>query len=239
MPVKKAIKALLPQCVLNIVRKYRNKSTKQIFSKIYEYHVWGESGDSLQPFYSGSGSHDAYIVSTYVEAVQEFLASFDEKPNVVDLGCGDFYVGSQLRSLCNTYVACDIVPDLIEFNKEKYSSLDVDFRVLDLTADRLPEGDVVFVRQVLQHLSNRKISRAVKKLRSRYRYLVLTEHLPGSEDFVHNLDKQVGPDIRIAKNSGVVLTSPPFDLRPQSERKLCQVPEFGGLIVTTLYQLSV
>jgi hypothetical protein len=110
--------------------------------------------------------------------------------------------------------------------------------VLDLTSDRLPEGDIVFVRQVLQHLSNRKIAREAKKLRSRYKYLVLTEHLPGTQDFVHNLDKRVGPDIRIAMESGVVLTSPPFNLKPRNERKLCQVPEFGGFIVTTLYQFS-
>jgi len=238
MSVERTVKALLPLPVLNVVRALRRKSTRQVFSQIYKDNVWENSGDSSQPFYSGSGSHDARIVSAYVRAVRGFLATFDKKPDVVDLGCGDFCVGSQIRAHCNKYVACDIVPDLIEFNKNKYASLDVDFRVLDLTTGKLPAGDIVFVRQVLQHLSNKQIARAVKSLGSRYKYLVLTEHLPGSQNFVHNLDKWVGPDIRLAKGSGVVLTSPPFNLNPRKERTLCQAPESGGFIVTTLYQLT-
>ena len=236
--MKEKIKSILPKCALQAVRKFRNKSAKNIFSRIYKYGVWGESGDASQPYYSGSGSHDSLIVSTYVQAVQEFLSTFDQKPDAVDLGCGDFCVGAQIRPLCNKYVACDIVPELIEFNRQKYKGLGVDFKVLDMTSARLPKGDVVFVRQVLQHLSNRKIARAVKKLCSRYKYLVLTEHLPDLQDFEHNLDKLVGPDIRMARNSGVVLTSPPFNVKPKYERKLCQVPESGGYIVTTLYRFS-
>jgi hypothetical protein len=96
MPVKKTIKALLPQCVLNLVRTYRNSSTKQIFFRKYKYGVWGESGDSSLPYYFGRGSHDPYIVSTYVDAVHDFLSTFDKKPDVVDLSRGDFSGGSKI-----------------------------------------------------------------------------------------------------------------------------------------------
>jgi hypothetical protein len=75
----------------------------------------------------------------------------------VDLGCGDFNVGSQLRPYCSEYVACDIVQSLIERNKLKFADRGVEFRALDMASDPLPAGDVVFIRQVLQHMSNAQI----------------------------------------------------------------------------------
>lgn len=220
--------------ILKVIKK---KELKKVFSQIYKKQIWGKSNDPSQLFYSGIGSHDNVIVSTYIQAVQGFLSTFAEKPNVVDLGCGDFFVGSKVRQLCNNYTACDIVPELVEFNKQKYKTLGVDFRVVDLTTDDLPSGDIVFIRQVLQHLSNEQILKAIPKLSSKYKYLVLTEHLPVSQEFEHNLDKSAGSGIRIGLESGVVLTSSPFNLKPQSERRLCEVP-YAGVITTTLYQFA-
>jgi hypothetical protein len=56
--------------------------------------------------------------------------------------------------------------------------------------------------------------------------------------FEHNLDKKVGPEIRTGSGSGIVLTSPPFNLKAQSERELCNAVEYGGIIRTTLYTLA-
>jgi len=221
-------------------KEYRNLSTQQVFTKIYEGGVWGRSSDPSQPFFSGSGSHDDTAVSVYVQAVGDFLSTLDKKPDVVDLGCGDFAVGSKLRHLCRRYTACDIVPKLIEFNKEKYKSLNVDFGVLDLTTDELPDGDIVFIRQVLQHLSNKRILAAIPKISAKYKYLILSEPLPPTRVFDHNVDIPVGPHIRLGIQSGIVLTSPPFNLRVKSELQLCGAPEpkLGGLIITTLYRLT-
>jgi len=219
-------------------RKYKNLTPQQIFEKIYQKGAWGLSEDPLQPFFSGRGSHADVIVSTYLNAVQDFLSGFIEKPSVVDLGCGDFSVGSKIRHLCGKFTACDVVTKLIEFNRVKYKNLDIDFRVLDLTTNDLPSGDIVFIRQVLQHLSNEQILSALPQISLKYKFLVLTEHLPNAEIIIHNLDKMAGPDIRLNNKSGIVLTSPPFNLRPKSERMLCQVKEGQGVITTTLYELN-
>jgi hypothetical protein len=153
------------------------------------------------------------------------------------LDCGDFAVGYLVRPFCRRYIACDIVRGMIDFNKERFANMDVDFRALDLTSHDLPEGDVAFVRQVLQHLSNAQIGRFLARA-SRYKYLVVTEHVPDGI-FQANADKPAGPGTRVGYPSGVVLTSPPFNLRPASERELCRVKSFdGGVLVTTLYQLS-
>ena len=119
--------------------------------------------------FQGLGSHESEVVNAYLSAVTGFLQSFPEKPDVVDLGCGDFAVGSRIRPYCGRYVAADFVEGLIERNKQVYESDNVDFRALDMINDDLPTGDVVFIRQVLQHLSNGEIQKVVAKLPGSYR----------------------------------------------------------------------
>jgi len=245
--IKTAIKKILPNSLLIIIHNIRQQvesskpkynSTQQVFENIYETGAWGISTNPLHPFYSGSGSHDIEIVSPYLKAVEDFLFEFEKKPKVVDLGCGDFSIGSRLRHLCHNYIACDIVSPLIEFNKVKFAELGVDFRVLDLTKDELPSADIVFIRQVFQHLSNKQILNALPQIYSKYKYVVFTDHLPGTSDFHHNLDIPPGEHSRLQYNSGVVLTSPPFNIKPTNQKKLCEVQEHGGLIVTTIYQFN-
>jgi Methyltransferase domain len=243
---RKTLNRVVPASIAAAFRKYRARAhfaeyrsltTQQAFTKIYEEGVWGKSAAPDVRFFSGSGSHIAAIVTTYVAAVEDFLKTLPNKPDVVDLGCGDFNVGSQLRRFCGNYVACDIVEPLITFNREKYKDLDVDFRVLDLAKDMLPKADIVFIRQVLQHLSNSNIALALPKIAANYDYLVLTEHVPNDPSFVHNVDKPSGPDNRLALQSGVVVTSPPFNLKVLAQHQLCSVPEDDGIIVTRVYQL--
>jgi hypothetical protein len=107
----------------------------------------------------------------------------------------------------------------------------------NIIEDPLPGGDVVFLRQVLQHLSNVQISKIVPKLVQHYDYLVLTEHLPSLKIFVENIDKPPGSDTRISRMSGIVLTSPPFLLRCVSETIACEAPEYGGVVRTVIYRL--
>jgi hypothetical protein len=103
--------------------------------------------------------------------------------------------------------------------------------------DEIPTGDVLILRQVLQHLSNDDISKFTKSIPRVFSYLLLTEHLPSENDLLANKDKLSGTDIRLGSGSGVVLTQPPFNMNFKSETKLLSVPQFGGSIVTTLYEL--
>lgn len=246
MSIKKFMK-ILKNCLISsffqILRSqkkihlFKSLSTKEIFSEIYQKNLWGKSDNPDQPYYSGAGSHDKAITSVYLESVSSFLQTFSTKPAVVDLGCGDFFIGSQLRPYCGQYIACDIVSELIEYNKIKYKELDVDFKNLDLITEALPSGDIVFIRQVLQHLSNEQIQKLISKLSS-YRYLILTEHLPKLKNFVPNLDKKPGSGIRLGYHSGIVLTLPPFHLKVVNEKVLCEAEEVDGVIKTLLYKLQ-
>ena len=248
--MKELIKMFIPNFVLRARLQYlkakrqsefMNLTPNEVFTKIYLDGAWGRSINPRDRYYSGTGSHDEYIVSTYVNSVERYLKSHNMRPNVVDLGCGDFAVGSRIRDFCGTYTACDVVEPLIVRNKRKFKDRNVEFLTLDLTTDNLPVGDLVFVRQVLQHLSNKQIESFLSKLIGKYKYLVLTEHLPSTKNFRANLDKPVGADIRLGmgdNGSGIVLTEPPFNFPVKNETVLCEVHEGGGIIRTNIYELA-
>ena len=114
--------------------------------------------------------------------------------------------------MTDRYIACDIVPSVVDYNRLHYASEDVDFRILDPVTEVLPAGDVVFVRQVLQHLRNDQIWRFLPKLH-RYKWLILTESIPAQHPFVPNHDIETGEFARLDFNSGVDLTKTPFNLK--------------------------
>jgi hypothetical protein len=213
------------------------KSNQEIFSKIYKHKTWGTSESDHLPFNSGGGSVELEVIDPYIIAVQKFVACLPNRIAAVDLGCGDFRVGSRLVNFFERYIACDVVEELLEFNRGYYRYLPVEFRLLDLTIDPIPLGDLLIVRQVLQHLSNKDISRFLRRIPKEFCYLLVTEHLPEQPNFKANLDQETGPGTRLSINSGVVLTEEPFNLIVQHQETLLSLPSDGGLIVTTLYKI--
>ena len=210
--------------------QFADKTPAEVFSTIYRKKLWG--GRFSFGAHSGSGSRNKIVVDPYVSAVRKFLLSL-ERPSVVDLGCGDFHVGNQLVDCARQFIACDVVDFLIEQNRRTFPS--VDFRLVDATSDDLPQGDVVLVRQVLQHLSNEQVSKILPKLCG-YKYAIITEHIPGFAGFVPNLDKNAGADHRVNFGSGLVLTEPPFNFRAKRSQILCEAAEYGGIIRTILFE---
>lgn len=250
--IKNFINRFIPNSILKsrqkyLIKKQRNKFAKsnmrESFREYYFKTPGFKDGENYSKFDSGPGSHVPEVVSIYLNEVENFLKSLSKKPDVVDLGCGDFYIGSKLRKLCNNYIAADIVDELISFNKEKYKLLNVEFRNIDITRNELPSGDICFVRQILQHMSNKSILGFLKSV-NKYKYLIVTEHWPLSKNFVPNIDKPDGTDIRVYDESGVVLTAPPFNLKVIKDIDLCEVRvsdvlgDVEGIIKTKILQLK-
>jgi SAM-dependent methyltransferase len=204
------------------------QTTQEIFEDIYRRKLWGGRRAFWRKFHSGSGSVNEKIIGPYVEAVLPIIQGKD----VVDIGCGDFMVGRRLASSCRSYVGCDIARSLIEYNRKKFG---LDFRVVDAINDKLPDGEIVLIRQVLQHLSNSEVAAILPKL-PKYKCAIVTEHLPGSSDFIPNVNKPTGADHRVNFGSGLVLTSPPFNLAAKTSKILCEVSEFGGIIRTIAFE---
>jgi hypothetical protein len=233
--IKSAVRKVTPNPMLELYwrflrwRKHKQNSSrnvKEIFSSIYSKNEWGGTRGE---FCSGNGSTDERVVSLYVSMVARFAQSegFMEK-KFVDLGCGDFRVGQLLVPLCEDYIGVDVVENLVLRNQAEFGNQSVRFTCLDIIEDNLPAGDVCFIRQVLQHLSNVQIHKILLKL-NKYKWVFVTEHHPLDLDLrIPNVEKTPGADIRLVENSGVYISSPPFSVPPALVEIVLEVPVFEG-----------
>ena len=220
--------------------EFKDLSNIKIFQKIYHDNLWGKDNNSN--YYSGEGSRDLYIIENYIFGIRTLLTRLgkNESLNCVDLGCGDFNIGSKIFNYFETYTAVDIVPELIEYNSSKFRNKALNFKCLDICKDELPDGNFVILRQVFQHLSNENISQVLEKITKKYKYLLISEHLPAGK-FLANLDKIPGPTIRLSigrNGSGVVITEPPFNMRFEREEIISEVYSGNSVIKTVLYIIS-
>ena len=172
---------------------------QDVFTDIFDQNLWRD-GESI----SGAGSTLEYTENLR-KALPGILARADAR-TLLDAPCGDYnWMRVVERPSGMRYIGADIVPALIDRNNERYRSPDTEFRVLDITADPLPDADVWMCRDVLFHLSYRQIDGALANFaRSNIRYLLTTTHTRCKE----NVDVAPG-GFRLLR-----LELPPFDFPP-------------------------
>ena len=117
------IEKILPPSVMKIVAasRWRHWKIKPMRRFFFYSEKNIESKMDVSPFYSGGGSHGENVVNEYVEVVKGLIHSHKSIKTLVDLGCGDFNIGSKLVENVKKYVGVDVVPNLIEFNQSKFS----------------------------------------------------------------------------------------------------------------------
>ena len=193
---------------------------EEVFSNVYAKNIWGGKPGEIN---SGSGSLDI-ITIPYIEMLSTRAESEGFKGLIfVDLGCGDFRVGNGILPLCQKYIGADIVDAVIRRNTDLHGNDTTAFLKLDIIDDELPDGDVCMIRQVLQHLSNDQIARILGKI-NKYKWVFITEHYPSDDnDPIPNIDKPHGGGIRLARNSGVYLTEPPFNIPARRIEQVLEV----------------
>jgi Methyltransferase domain len=195
-----------------------NLHRRRTFQSVYRDHSWGTDGAS--PFFSGvssRGEHARSYIKAMVPLLEQHAGESMEELVIVDLGCGDFTIGSALLESLGRirYIGCDIVPELIAYNQSRFGRDNLEFQILDIVRDVLPDGQVCLVREVLQHLSNSEIAAILPKL-AKYKYVYVSEHQPLFIEGVPNPDKPVGAEIRFDWRTGrgrrVELDLPPWNL---------------------------
>ena len=243
---KKFIKKIIPDSILllriKLINKkwgVKNKNLKELFSSIYLNNLWNTENQSNDTFYSGIGSRDKDTISQYQNKIKDFFKSLKYELKVLDLGCGDFYIHSDLVDLSNNYIAIDIVPELIEYNKKKYSNSKVSFLNLDITKDNLPEANIVLIREVFQHLSNKNINKVLENIKkNNYKHIILTEVLPLNNNFIVNKDFLDGPHTRMSfLESGIDITKNPFNFNYKNKIKLLEIKIKNYRLVTTAFEI--
>lgn len=215
------------------------RSPEGVFTEIYRKNIWGGAPGSI---HSGGGTHDETVTAAYLGmlALHAEECGF-QKMSFVDLGCGDMAVGRRLIPLCASYIGVDVVRYVIESHREEFVTGHVTFIHADIVADPLPDGDVCFVRQVFQHLSNAQIARVLPKLR-KYCRVYITEHVLSGCAWLPNADKPHGASIRLAVGSGVDITKAPFGVPADEVSQVLDVvgnstggEGDAGIIRTVLY----
>ena len=192
-------------------RRFKSYSTKEMFTEVYSKNLWGAQNQPVKGYYSGPGSHDVNVVKDYVDCIEKFIRKNPNLKSAVDLGCGDFNIGKSIAPVFDDYIGVDIVEKVIEHNLKTVNIENVTFKTLNAIEEELPYSDIVFVREVLQHLKNDEIMRVINNIKRHAKCLVVTESLPGlPHEFIHNLERGIGPNTRVSRGSGVVLSSAPF-----------------------------
>ncbi len=192
-----------------LIRKFHEKlifrlaSKEYIFASIWRNNYWG-SDESM----SGPGSTFAYTQEIRLNMPIMFR-EYNIK-SVFDAPCGDFHWMQYILKDANfTYLGGDIVGDLVSANKDKFSSLEVDFIRFDITTDVFPTADVWLCRAVFYHLSNRDIYLALKQfVASDVKFILTTNHVTGLEHINRDIDTG---DWRLLN-----LTLPPFNFPRES-----------------------
>ncbi|MET4082952.1 SAM-dependent methyltransferase [Pedobacter sp. UYP30] len=193
---------------------YKRLYNSSIFTEIYTRNVWGgNKGD----FYSGSGSHNDHI-DGYVNAITDFIGD-NRISSIVEIGCGDFYVSGEMLARLDRgkihyqYTGYEVVKALVDRNKLRYPSKQISFKVKDAVNGKIVSGDLLIIRQVLQHLDNKSITKIISKF-SNYKFIIVTEHQISNkygEKIIFNKDKKTDSYNRVILYSGVYLEKPPFN----------------------------
>lgn len=174
-------------------------------AKYFYFGQWDKSPETI----SGSGS-----TLSYTNLLRPQLKSLLDKYNIqklVDGACGDF---NWMKEVVydGMYIGIDIVPEIIAENRRRYRRENRRFRVGDITKDKLPNADMIMVRDCLFHLPYRYIAQFFSNfLRSNINWLLVTSHA-----------NEVNTDLAVpGKFRALNLLLQPFNLpNPGEDRRL-------------------
>lgn len=195
--------------ILQTARAF-GKSNSSIFDDIYRKGGWGSKGD----IYSGRGSDEANT-HPYETLVADYVRANDIK-TIVDVGCGDFQVSQRILERLPedvSYIGLDVSRIAVERNRKLHANDRVHFMHCDAALDDLPSGDLVLVREVLQHLTNRDILAIIPKLVAFPHALVTNTRMLNAKRV--NSDQAAGASAREVISGGLWLTEPPFNCKTE------------------------
>ena len=176
---------------------------ESIFDFIYAKGVWGGG--------SGAGS-DLKFTVLYVAYIQALMDTHQIR-SVLDLGCGDWRFSRYLDFSACDYIGLDIVPSVIAANTATFGKTNIRFEQADVSdiADFGPR-DLILCKDVMQHLSNGRVSNILETFRTARFALVTNDYHPANSD------------CRDGETRPLDVARPPFNLAARP------VLRFGGKI---------
>lgn len=154
---------------------FKQPPLEKIFTDIADYNAWG-SKESV----SGTGSELCATVKVR-EWLPRIIDIYGIK-SILDAPCGDvnwmktLFPEFQKREVL--YAGMDIVERLIEQNGMAHETDAIAFVKGDITEETLPRYDLIFMRDVLGHLSNDNIFKVLKNVKDSGAKWLLTTTFP-------------------------------------------------------------
>ncbi|MBW2978264.1 class I SAM-dependent methyltransferase [Candidatus Woesearchaeota archaeon] len=167
---------------------------KKTFGDIYNENQWGSG--------SGVGS-----LPENTKSYRIFLEDFMKKrkiKSVLDIGCGDWQFSKFIKWDDINYTGFDIVRSVIKSNKRKYSKKNIQFYECDiLKCKKIPDADLVILKDVLQHWPNKTITSFLPKLK-KFKYVLLINDYS---------NYKTNKNIKIGEWRSLHLNKKPFNLK--------------------------
>jgi hypothetical protein len=171
---------------------------KQRFTEIYATNEWlYGSGEGSLPLNTGG----------YVNFLNRFMRRH-RITSVVDLGCGDWQFSRFVDWSGINYQGYDVVEALTSWNRARFGSPNVTFHTLDGSLELLPGADLLLVKDVFQHWSNRAIHAFLPRL-GQFQYSLIT-------NCVHPWRQVQNGDIVDGDFRYIDLRLPPFEVHARN-----------------------
>ena len=141
---------------------------KQAFEEIYSQHKWGGVSKS------GPGS-DPHATKEYVKFINNFLQDNINIKSIVEIGCGDWATTRLLKFPTDySYLGYDIVSSVIEENTRQFGGKKTRFICADFMSSEIETGDLILIKDVLQHLSNDVVNTFINNILPKYKVAIIT-----------------------------------------------------------------
>ncbi len=175
----------------NVTGSRYSTAMKHIFERIYANNDWAHG--------SGEGSLPTHT-RPYVAFLQKFLRRHSIS-SVVDFGCGDWQFSRFVDWSRTTYLGYDVVGSVISANRSRYQTSQISFHEVGAPPFDLPAADLLIIKDVLQHWSDRAILDFLPVL-ANFRFALITncvnpfgvtENLPIADGGFRYLDVRLNP----------------------------------------------
>jgi len=176
----------------------------QVFESIYETCEWGVDKN----FNGTSGSGSEFVnVKPYFYYLSDFLKENNIK-SVVDFGCGDWQFSQFIKWDDIKYTGFDASKTIIERNKKNFLKSNISFNHGNFLEIDAPKADLLIIKDVLQHLSNKNINKAIERFKS-YNFVIITNDIdPVTFSSLNN-------DIKDGEYRVLDLTKMPFNIKAE------------------------
>jgi hypothetical protein len=157
------------------------------FSKVYEQNLWGDSESR-----SGPGSRRDSGQAVHAISVLNRLCSEHGIFSISDIPCGDFnwFHDFLYPNPGIAYTGYDIVPNLITRNRRIFR---YNFDLLDVTSQIPPPADLIFCKDLFNHLIYRSIANSLlNMIASKSRFLLVSNNFNyiANVDLIDNVNTQ-------------------------------------------------